>query len=90
MLVINFKQRKNKLVIYMIDVVTKYTRAVFIKNNTKETVVNKITESWLPLFGAADIFLMDDGGEFANDELRQLANNFRINIKQTVGSSPWA
>lgn len=70
----------------MIDVVTKYTRAAFIKNNTKETVVNKITESWLPLFGAADIFLMDDGG----DELRQLANNFRINIKQTVGSSPWA
>ena len=39
----------------------------FIKNKTKETVVEKIIELWLPLF--ADIFLMNNDGEFANDAL---------------------
>ena len=74
----------------MIDVVTQYARAAFIKNNTKETVVEKIMELWLPLFGAADVFLMDNGGEFANDELQERGNQFGINIKHTAGYSPWA
>ena len=55
---IDLKQRKDKLIIHMI---------AFIKNKTKETVVEKIIELWLPLF--ADIFLMNNDGEFANDAL---------------------
>ena len=39
---IDLKQCKDKLIIYMIDVVTQHTRAAFIKNKTKETVVEKI------------------------------------------------
>ena len=33
---------------------------------------------------------MDNSGEFANDELRQLGNQFGINIKHTAGNSLWA
>ena len=32
---------------------------------------------------------MDNGSEFANDELRELGNQLGINIKYTAGYSPW-
>ena len=53
---LDLKRYKDKLIIYMIDVITLYTRPAFMKNKTKETVVEKIMELWLPLFGAPDIF----------------------------------
>ena len=33
---------------------------------------------------------MHNGSEFANDELRELGNQFGINIKHTAGYGPWA
>ena len=33
---------------------------------------------------------MESGGEFANEELRELSNQFGISIKHTAGYSPWA
>ena len=69
---------------YMIDVVTRYTIAVFIKNKTTETAVNKIIELWLPLFGAADIVLTNNVGQFANVELSEVDNQFGTNIKHTA------
>ena len=68
---IDLKQWKDRWIIYMIDVVTRYTRASFIKNKQKDTVVAKVNEMWLSIFGAATIFLMDNGDEFANDEMRE-------------------
>ena len=36
---IDLKQRNDKLIIYMIDAVTIYTRATFVENKCKETVI---------------------------------------------------
>ena len=74
----------------MIDVVTRYSRAVFIKRKRKEVIVDMIIQLWMSIFGAANIFLMDKGGEFANDEMRELGNQFAINIKHTAAYAPWA
>ena len=48
----------------MIDVEIRYTRASFIKNKQKSTVVAKVIEMWLSIFGVANTFVMDNGGEF--------------------------
>ena len=86
---IDLKQR-NKLIIYMIDVITGYVRAAFIENKCKKTVISKVVELWLSISGAAELFLMDNGGEFGNHELRELSNQFGKNIKHTATFSPWA
>ena len=64
------KQKKDKSIIHMIDVITKYTRVSFIENKCKDTVINRAFEFWVSLFDAAEIFLMDNGGAFANDKIR--------------------
>ena len=86
----DLKQWKDRWIIYMIDVVTRYTRASFINNKKKETIIAKVIELWLAIFGAPNTFLMDNGGEFANDDMRELGNQFGINIKHTAAYAPWA
>ena len=86
----DLKQYKNKWIIYLTDVVTRYIRADFLENNCKETIVGKIIQLWLSIFGAANTCLMDNGDEFANDEMREFGNQYGINIKQTVAYNPWS
>ena len=78
---IDLKERNGRLILYMIDVVTRYTRAIFIKSKKKKVIVDMIIQLWMSISGAADMFLMDNGGEFANDELQELGNQFGINIQ---------
>ena len=87
---LDLKYRNGKWILYMIDMVTRFTRATYVEDKTKETVVNKIIELWMPLFGAPRTFHMDNGGEFANDEMRELGNQFGIRIKHTPAYSPWS
>ena len=35
------------------------------------------------------MFLIDNSGEFANNEMRELGNQFGINIKHTAAYAPW-
>ena len=51
----------------MIDVVTCYTRAIY-KSEKKKVIIDMIIQLWMPIFGAENMFLMDNSGEFANDE----------------------
>ena len=41
----------------------------FVENTCRATILSKIIQLWLLIFGAANTFLMDNGGEFANDEM---------------------
>ena len=77
---VNLKEWKGKYIIYIIDLFSRYTQADFIQSKCKD-VVSKIIELWFPVFGNLDMFLMDNGGEFGNDTMRELGNLFSINIK---------
>ena len=90
MVSIDLKERNGRLILYMTDVVTRYTRAIFIKSKKKEVIVDMIIQLWMSTFGAANMFLMDNSCEFANNELRELGNQFGINIKRTAAYALWA
>ena len=90
MVSIDLKHRNSKLIMYMIDCVTRFTRATFVRNKEKETIVDSIIKTWMCIFGAANTFLMDNGGEFANDVMRELGNHYGISIKHTAAYAPWA
>ena len=87
---INLKERNGQLILYITDVVTRYARDIFIKSTNKDVIVDMIIQLWVSIFGAANMFLMNNCGEFANDEMRELGNQFGINTKHTVAYAPWA
>ena len=74
---------------YIIDLFSRYTRADVIQSKRQDVAVSKIIELWFPIFGNPDMFLMDNGGESGIDTMCELGNLLGINIKHTVGYSPW-
>ena len=75
---------------FCVIVIKRKLVPVFIKSKKKEVIVDMIIQLRMSIFGAASIFRMDKGGEFANDEMRELGNQLGINIKDTAAYAPWA
>lgn len=45
---------------------------------------------WLSKHGAPKRLYSDNGGEFNNEEVRDLAENFNMEVKTTAAYSPWS
>lgn len=87
----DLKQLKHGvLILHLIDHATRYSSGCIIKNKRKETIVEGILTHWVKWFGPPKKFLSDNGGEFINDELIDLAEKFNIVIKTTAAESPWS
>ena len=68
---------------------SRYVRAEFIDTKQKHTVVDKIFKMWISIFVSAVAFLIDNGREFADDEVPELGNQSSIFIKHTTSYAPW-
>lgn len=79
-----------QIVLHMIDHATRYSRACVIPNKGKHTIVKALMEHWIAIFGAPGFFLSDNGGEFVNDEVIELAEQFNITVRTTAAESPWS
>ena len=77
-------------VLHMIDHATRYSSACTVPNKKKETIVKAILQHWVRLFGSPNYFLSDNGGEFINDEMIELAEQFNIFPKTTAAESAWS
>ena len=49
----DLKERNGKFIMYMIDVITRFTKASYVPSKRKEVIVDKILELWLSIFGVA-------------------------------------
>ncbi len=76
--------------LHLIDMATRFSLACVIKQKTPSTIINKIMTLWIGNgMGAPKKFLADNGGEFANDEFRDMAENLNIEVWNSAGLSPW-
>ena len=75
---------------HMIDHATRFSQACVIPNKNKHTIVKGLMTNWITIFGPPGSFLSDNGGEFVNDEVIELAEQFDITILTTAAESPWS
>ena len=73
-------------ILHIIDHLTRYSSACFIKNKKKEAIVKGVLDYWIRIFGSPKNFLTDNGGEFVNKDFVDLAEKFNINLKTTACS----
>ena len=76
-------------ILYMIDHFTRYQMATIVKSKEPETIVNAILTKWLPVFGRVDRILSDNGGEFCNEEMRELGSQLNAVLLTTGANAPW-
>lgn len=76
--------------LHIIDHATRYSVSSVIRSKKKEVIVKKIFQCWIGSFGYPNKILVDNGGEFANDEFITFCENLNIRICTTAAESPWS
>ena len=78
------------IILHMIDTTTRYSQACIVKSKRKENIVNQILKHWVVIFGSPKRIFSDNGGEFNNSLLRDVAELLNIQISTTAAESPWS
>ena len=81
---------EGKIILHLIDHLTRLSNAIIIPDKRPKTVISAIMKNWISIYGASNKFLFDNGGEFANHEMLETAEQFGITIKTTAAESPWS
>ena len=74
----------------MIDLATRYSVGGVIESKHKEVIVDKIFKYWIAIFGPPEQFFSDDGGEFNNNDKREMSELLNVQINITVAEAPWS
>ena len=83
-------QKQNLIILYLIDVFTRYTFASIIKDKKADTIIDVVVKNWvLGPFGPPRKFLADNGGEFANEKYRDMCENLNVEVLKTGAESPF-
>ena len=74
----------------MIDVFSKFSAASVINSKHKEVIVDVILKHWVATFGTPTSILSDNGGEFNNELLRDVAELLGTKVYTTAAESLWS
>lgn len=81
--------RNGRWILYLIDVWSRYTQAVFINRKKPSDVIDNIMNQWIGTFGVMDEILSDNGGEFNSEETRDVASVLNLKVNTTAAESPF-
>ena len=86
---IDLKKWKHRHILHMVDMWSRLTISVFIERKKPREVIDKIMSSWIGYFGVMKAILSDNGGEFCNEELKEVKSILNIEDLTTGAESPW-
>ena len=76
--------------LHIIDLFTRFSAGSIVRTKQASEFVKQFMAKWISVHGAPRKLFSDNGGEFNNEEVRDMAHNFNIEIKTTAGYSPWS
>ena len=83
-------QKKDKIILYIIDAYSRFTMAIPVPDKKAESIVQPIMDRWiLNLFGPPAQILFDNGREFSNIKMREMCEKFNIMMLTTGAYSPF-
>ena len=87
----DLKQYGDVYFLHFIDLFTRFSKSKVIRRKTPKVIVDSVATEWLAAgFGPPKKFLVDNGGEFNNEEYRELAEQFNVEVCATAAYSPWS
>jgi len=85
----DLKYWNGRWILHLIDMFSRYTISVFVHRKDSTTILCAIIDNWIGYFGIMQGIFTDNGGEFRNDELRELGSVLNFEIKTTAAESPF-
>ena len=81
---------KYRYILYMIDVFTRFTVVVFIRDKKASTIVHNVMIHWVSAgYGHPGKIWTDVGGEFNNKTVRQMAEALGTKVETGAGYAAW-
>ena len=77
-------------ILHIIDAATRYSAACLVKSKRKDVIVSHIFSIWIAYFGAPRKFLSDNGGEFANEVMKEMNEKLGVETMTTAAESPFS
>lgn len=68
----DLKKWKGCWILHMIDMWSRYTVSVFINRKRPSDLIDSMMTHWIGRYGLIGSVLMDNGGEFKSDGLREV------------------
>ena len=87
---VDIKEINGYKVLHMIDHATRYSAAAILRSKEAEEVVSAVFRFWIAYFGAPKTWLSDNGREFNNSVLREVAQSLNSSAQNTAAYSPWS
>ena len=73
--------------LHIIDEFTRFSAGCIVRSKQSSIIANKFIRHWIAIHGSCKKIYTDNGGEFNNAELRDMAENFNIEVKATPAYS---
>ena len=89
MVAIDLKHWHGQWILHMIDMWSRFTVSVFVPRKRPTDIVNAILLHWVGIFGIMKCVLSDNGGEFVNEELREVQSILNVETLSTAAESPF-
>ena len=64
----DLKEFDGKIILHLIDMCTRLSAGTFVKNKKPESIIQGVFQSFLQIYGSCQKFIVDNGGEFANND----------------------
>ena len=87
---IDLKKWGDSYFLVIVDIATRFCQAYVIHNKLPSTIIKALFVTWITIFGAPQKILSDNGGEFSNNDMRELSDIFCIKLLSTAAESPWS
>ena len=76
--------------LHAIDQFTRFSAGSIITTKKPREIVKHFIHCWISIHGPPRRLLSDNGGEFSNEEIRDMAEKCNIEVKTTAAYSPWS
>ena len=86
---VDLKFFDNKIIFHMIDLFSRFSRATIIPSKDPNIIIKHFLLHWVSIFSSPQTFFSDNGGEFENEQIRDMCRNFNISFSTTPAYSPW-
>ena len=78
--------REGLWILHIIDMFSRYTCSVFVTRKRPQDIIEAVIKDWISVFGVMENLLTDNGGEFNNEELREITSLLNLKSINTTGA----
>ena len=74
----------------MLHLIDHVSATCVVLSKKKEAIIDGVLKIWICLFGCPQKILSNNGGEFNNDDFREMGEKLNTKITTTAAESPWS